>query len=249
MKTKVITALGLGVLLLWCSSAASAARAPEAAQQNLTKLLLGKEVKPLLDLPATKEGINVYVISKSGKELDSRGIDMRELTKYLKSKGVGVQAGESDIITDIKFDKDRVEIHIGGGGEGRRGSNHANKVNGGFLRAGGSRVNFRYGSPLTAADLQPDQFLTLMSRVLDVSAIRQEEAEQQMPAEFKSAIEEKVVKEGMTYQMVLMTFGNPDQKKINDSTTSLSETWYYLRDGHRWVVDFLNGKVSNVRVY
>ncbi|MGH9358182.1 MAG: hypothetical protein ACRD22_18420 [Terriglobia bacterium] len=25
--------------------------------------------------------------------------------------------------------------------------------------------------------------------------------------------------------------------------------WYYLKDGHRWVVDFLDGKVSKVRVY
>lgn len=249
MKSKLIIALGFGVSLLWCAPAGWAARAPEAAEQSLTKLLLGKNVKPLLDLPATKEGINVYVVPKNGKALDSRGIDMHELTKFLKSKGVGVQAGESDIITDVKFDKDRVEIHIGGGGEGRRGSKHANKVNGGFLRAGGSRVNFRFGSPLTAADLDAERFIGVMSRVLDVSAIQQEQAEQQMPAEFKLAIQEKVVKEGMTYQMVLMTFGDPDQKKINDSSTSLSETWYYLRDGHRWVVGFTDGKVTNVRVY
>ncbi len=134
MKIRSIIVLLFGAsLLLWCVSASVAASVPEASQENLTKLLLGKDVKPLIDLPATKEGINVYVIPKKGKELDSRGIDMKELTRYLKSKGVGVQAGESDIITDVKFDNDRVEIHIGGGGEGRRGSNHANKVKWGLF--------------------------------------------------------------------------------------------------------------------
>jgi len=53
----------------------------------------------------------------------------------------------------------------------------------------------------------------------------------------------------MTYEMVLLSMGNPDQKKINDSTTGLSETWYYLKEGHRWVVDFSDGKVSKVRVF
>jgi hypothetical protein len=213
------------------------------------ELSAGKDVKPLLDMPATKEGINVYVAPKPGGRLDERGIDMEELTKYLKSKGVRVQTGEADIITDVRFDNNRVEIHIGGGGEGWRGSKHANKAGPGFLRAGGSRVNFRFGRALTEDDLQPGKFLGVMARVLDVSAIQQEEAEKQMPAEFKEAIAAKTVKEGMTYQMVLLAFGNADQKKINDSSTSLSETWYYLKDGHRWVVDFTDGKVSKVRVY
>jgi len=37
---------------------------------------------------------------------------------------------------------------------------------------------------------------------------------------------------------------------VDDTTDdSLSETWYYLRNDHRWVVKFLNGKVAKVHVY
>jgi hypothetical protein len=248
MKTRSIV-LALALFLMAFTSSGSAARVADSARQSLTKLLLGKEVKPLIDLPATKEGVNIYFIPPNGKRTDDRGIDLKALTKYLKSKGVGVRANESDIITDVRFDNDRVEIHIGGGGEGRRGSKHAQKINAGLLRAGGSRINFRYQRPVTDADLAPGRFLSFMSRVLDVSAIQREISEQDMAPEFKSAIQEKVVKEGMTYQMVLMAVGNPDQKKINESSTDLSETWYYLINGHRWVVDFLDGKVVKVRVY
>jgi hypothetical protein len=248
MKIKFLAAWVCSLMML-SACAGLQASVSKTAQENLSKLLLGKDVKPLLDLPATKEGINVYVVPSHGGRLDERGIDMKELTKYLKSKGVGVQSGESDIITDVRFDKDRVEIHIGGGGEGRRGSKHANKVNAGLLRAGGSRINFRFDRNITDHDVQPKNFLPLMARVLDVSAIQEEQAEKQMPEEFKEAIDAKTVKEGMTYQMVLLSFGDPDEKKISDSSTSLSETWFYLKAGHRWVVDFTDGKVSNVRVY
>jgi hypothetical protein len=58
------------------------------------------------------------------------------------------------------------------------------------------------------------------------------------------------VKEGMTYQMVTLSFGDPEQKKINDTTDgSLSETWYYLKNGHRWVLKFSNGKVVNIQAF
>lgn len=241
--------LYLSGLVLFSVCAVAQASLSKPAEENLSKLLLGKDVKPLLDLPATKEGINVYVVRAHGGRLDERGVDMKELTKYLKSKGIGVREGDEDVITDVRFDNDRVEIHIGGGGEGRRGSKHANKISPGYLRAGGSRINFRYGQALTDSDLAPARFLSLMSRVLDVSAIQQEETEAQMPAEFKAAIEAKTVKEGMTYEMVLLAFGNADEKKINDSTAGLSETWYYLKDGHRWVLDFTDGKVSKIRIY
>jgi hypothetical protein len=222
----------------------------QAANDSLSKLLLGKDVKPLVELPATKEGLNVYLTPRKGKRTDERGIDLGSMTKNLKSKGVGVDAEEMETITDVKIDKDVVEIHLGGGGEGRRGSNHANKISPGYKRAGGSRVNFRFEREIADSDLDPKNFFKFMSRVLDVSAIQAESEAAQYPAEFKQAIAEKTVKEGMTYQMVILSFGDPEQKKISDTADgSLSETWYYLKEGHRWVLAFTNGKVSKVQAF
>jgi hypothetical protein len=220
------------------------------AKDALSKLLLGKEVKALVELPATKEGVNVYFTPPKGKRIDERGLDLEEMSKYLKSKGVGAETNQEETITDVHFDNDRVEVHLGGGGEGRRGSNHAGKVSPGYKRAGGSRVNFRYGRECADSDLAPQSFLKFMSRILDVSQVQGQVEATQYPPEFRQAIAEKIVKEGMTYQMVMMAFGDPEQKKINDTDDgSLSETWYYLKEGHRWVLAFNNGKVSKVQTF
>jgi hypothetical protein len=219
-------------------------------KESLDKLLLGKEVKPLIELPATKEGLDVYIVPPHGKRVDERGLDLGAMSKELKSKGVGVEAQQWETITDVKIDGDHVEIHLGGGGEGRRGANHANKVGAGYLRAGGSRVNFRYMTNVTDRDLAPEAFLNFMSRVLDVSKVQTEVASKAFPQEIRTAIAAKTVVEGMTYQMVQMSFGDPEQKKINDTTDStFSETWFYLKNGHRWVLTFVNGTVSKVQVY
>ena len=220
------------------------------AQQALRQLLLGKEVKALIDLPATKEGVDIYLLPKSGKRMDERGLDLKELTKQLKARGVGVQANQPEIITDVKFGHEQVEFQIAGGGEGRRGGKHAQKTAPGLLRAGGSRVNFRYQRAVTDEDLSPPKFLAFAARILDVSAIREQVEAQNLPEEFRSAINRKTVVEGMTYQMVLMSFGDPEEKKLNGQVEGkFSETWYYLKDGHRWIVDFLDGKVAKVQTF
>jgi len=248
MKTALIVLAG--IIIVSASPRLVRGNTSETARKQLAQLLLGKQVKALIQLPATKEGLNVYVKPKGNKRLDERGVDMEALSKYLKSKGVGVDANEWATATDVKVDNDRVEIHLGGGGEGRRGSNHANKVSAGYKRAGGSRINFRFDRELTDADLAPQNLLKVLSRVLDVSEIENGMAAKDFPDEFKRAIAEKTVKEGMTYQMVILAFGDPEQKKINDSSgASLSETWFYLVEGHRWVLNFENGKVAKVQVF
>jgi hypothetical protein len=242
---------GVLVVLVMCvSPCAVRANPSDNAKQVLAKLLLGKQVKALIELPATKEGLDVYITPVQHKRFDERGIDMETLTKYLKSKGVGVDANEWATTTDVKVDRDRVEIHLGGGGEGRRGSNHANKVSPSYKRAGGSRINFRFQRDITDSDLDPKNFLRVMGRVLDVSEIQDQLVAKNFPPEFQQAIAANTVKEGMTYQMVMLAFGDPEQKKINDTTDgSLAETWYYLKDGHRWVLMFTNGKVTKVQAF
>jgi hypothetical protein len=251
MKRTLTGLAGILIVFMICvPPRAVCGKTSDNTRQALTKLILGKEVKALIQLPATKEGLDVYIKPGSNKRLDERGIDMRSLTKYLKSKGVGVDANEWATTTDVRVDKDRVEIHLGGGGEGRRGSSHANKVSPGYKRAGGSRVNFRFGRELTDSDIQPQNFLKAMARVLDVSEIQNQLAAKEFLPEFKQAIADNTVKEGMTYQMVMLAFGDPEQKKINDTTDgSMSETWFYMKEGHRWVLIFTNGKVTKVQTF
>jgi hypothetical protein len=240
----------LVLVLALISPAMILADVSKQTKDSLDKLLLGKEVKPLIELPATKEGLDVYIVAPHGKRVDERGLDLGAMSKELKSKGVGVEAQQWETITDVKVDGDHVEIHLGGGGEGRRGANHANKVGAAYLRAGGSRVNFRYMTNVTDRDLAPEAFLNFMSRVLDISKVQTEVAAKAFPKEIQIAIASKTVVEGMTYQMVQMSFGDPEQKKINDTTDgTFSETWFYLRDGHRWVLTFVNGSVGKVQVY
>ncbi len=103
---------------------------------------------------------------------------------------------------------------------------------------------------LEDADLQPDAFIPLLNRVLDTTKIVGTVIPKDIEPQYQEAIRSKDVKVGMNYQMVLLSMGEPDQKKVDDSTDdSLRETWFYLKDGHRWVVRFVNGKVGKVQVF
>lgn len=238
------------VLMLPACEQLLTAETTEPAKAALSKVLLGKDVKALLDMPAYKDGLDLYVNPKTDKRLDDRGIDLKELAKYLKDKGVGVERDDWSTITDVKVDSDRVEVHLGGGGEGSGASKNAEKKGAGFKRAGGSRINFRYGRDLTDVDIKLDAFMPLLGRVLDTTKINDNLQVQGLPPEFQEAIRAKDIIQGMTYQMVQMSAGEPDQKKVDETTDdSLQETWYYMRDGHRWVVKFLNGKVAKVQVF
>ncbi|MFB3921108.1 MAG: hypothetical protein ACE145_05265 [Terriglobia bacterium] len=241
----------LVILLLIASCPISLlAGASDAAKKSLERLVLGKDVRVLTQLPATKEGVDIYYTPPQGKQWDQRGMNLKDLTKWLKERGVGVDSNEVVTITNIKIHGDMIEVHLGGGGMGRRGSKNAQEKAPVFQRAGGSRINFRYKRDITDADLAPNAFLDFLGRLVDVSLIREEAARQSLPPEIRQAIESKTVAEGMTYQMVLLSYGEPEQKKINDSGEGkLSETWFYMKDGNRVVVDFLNGKVTKVQKF
>lgn len=246
-RRTVIVVLALVVALFPSSLMAGAS---DHAKRSLHQLLLGKDVKSLAQLPATKEGVDVYYTPPAEKDWDQRGLNLNHLTKWLKERGVGVESNQIVTITDINIHGDMVEVHLGGGGMGRRGSKHAQQTAPGFQRAGGSRINFRYKRDITDADLQATAFLDFMGRLLDVSEIREEAARRDLPPEIRRAVESKNVVEGMTYQMVQLSWGEPEQKRINESGEGkLSETWFYMKDGHRVVVDFLNGKVAKVQTF
>jgi len=246
-RTGTIVAVGI-VFMTAIAPAFVWAGASGAAKKSLEKLLVGKEVRALIQLPATKEGVKVYLTPPEGKDWDQRGLNVKHLTKWLRERGVGVEANDVVTITAVKIGGDMIEIHLGGGGMGRRGSKHAQEEAPGFKRAGGSRINLHYERDITDADLQPSAFLDFMGRILDARRIRDEAAKSELSPEARRAVERGEVAEGMTYQMVLLSWGDPEQKRINESAAGvLSETWFYMKDGRRVVVDFLNGKVAKVQ--
>jgi len=241
------------IMLLMASAILPAtlfAGADGAAKKSLEKFLKGRDVRALTQLPATKEGVKVYFTPPSGKDWDQRGLNIKHLTKWLKERGVGVEANDIVTITEVEIGGDSVEIHLAGGGMGRRGSKHAQETDPGFKRAGGSRINFFYDRDITDADLEPNTFLDFMGRMLDVSNIRSDAAMMSLSPEQRRVVESKNVSEGMTYQLVLLAWGEPEQKKINESGAGkLSESWFYMKDGHRVVVDFQNGTVAKVQKF
>ena len=252
LQNRRATLLATALLLAFMSLNALPGRAAtsEKAKVDFGKLLLGKDVKSLLDLPAYKEGLDLYLNPKSDKRFDERGIDLKDLGKFLKDKGVGVERDEWVTVTDVKVDSDRIEVQLGGGGEGSGASKNAEKKGAGYKRAGGSRINFRYGRDLTDEDLKVEAILPLLNRVLDTSKIGVSLALNDVDPEFQDAVRAKDIVKGMPYKLVMMSAGEPDQKKVEDSTDdSLHEIWYYMRDGRRWVVRFLNGKVEKVQVF
>ena len=119
-----------GFSAYFLNPAGLAASASKHAEGEFEKVFLGKDAKALLDMPAYKDGLDLYVDFKAKKQFDSRGIDLKDLSKYLKEKGVGVERDEWVTITDVKVDSDRIEIQLGGGGEGRGASKKASKKSG-----------------------------------------------------------------------------------------------------------------------
>lgn len=251
MNIRAVTlSIGLAVLALACMPDSLSASASGEAKKALEKFLNGKDVRALTQLPATKEGVKVYFTPPSGKDWDQRGLNLKHLTKWLKERGVGVEANDVVTITDVEIGGNSVEVHLAGGGMGRRGSKHAQETDPGFKRAGGSRINFFYDRDIADADIAPKPFLDFMARLLDVSGLRSEAAMMALSPDERRALESKNVTEGMTYQLVLLAWGEPEQKKINESGPGkLSETWFYMKDGRRVVVDFANGKVTGIQKF
>ena len=78
------------------------AGASDSAKRSLQQLLLGKDVKALTQLPATKEGLDIYYTPPAEKDWDQRGLNLKHLTKWLKQRGVGVESNEVVTITNVK---------------------------------------------------------------------------------------------------------------------------------------------------
>lgn len=71
----------------------------------------GRRVTVRIDMPATKDGINVHVDHR-------RPLDVNEYRNNLRRHGVAIRDGESAVVTLVKVKDDLIEFQLDGGGYG-----------------------------------------------------------------------------------------------------------------------------------
>lgn len=101
----------LSILTVVLLAAASAAAQTEG---DLKQHFEGRHVTLKIDLPATKDGVNVYPESE-------RPLDFSEYAAKLKRHGASIRRGDTAMITKIKVKGRHVEFQLDGGGYGTFG--------------------------------------------------------------------------------------------------------------------------------
>ncbi len=81
------------------------------SEEILKSALEGKRVEVLIDMPATEEGIDLYVDIPNP-------MNFGEYSDRIKSKGVSIRTGDIVMITKIKKKRSHIEIQLAGGGYG-----------------------------------------------------------------------------------------------------------------------------------
>lgn len=90
-------------------------------EEHLKRYFEGRRVEVKIDMPATKDGINVYPEK-------SRLIDYNRYGNLLKTYGVSVREGDRIMITKIKVKDKHIEFQLGGGGYGTLGDETSSTI-------------------------------------------------------------------------------------------------------------------------
>lgn len=202
-----------------------------AGRRELVRMLLAELGFAHVPLPLGAPGLEMHVNGRLT-------VSPADLQKRLYEKGMCADRGDRVMVTDLKFERDRILVDVNGGpylshrflrhisindiplaGDGQVGEH-----------ATGTRIALLFEGPVprvTAAELK-----SLLEPLLDFSVKSGEQAyADTLPAPIKQAIEEHRVLVGMNKRMVLAAAGQPDSKlreRAADSTTGeVFEEWIY----------------------
>lgn len=101
-------------LILAITFLMSAALISAQTENDLKNFFEGRRVEVKIDMPATKDGIDVYPERE-------RQIDYSRYSSSVKGNGIGVQEGDRIMITKVKVKGKHIEFQLGGGGYGTFG--------------------------------------------------------------------------------------------------------------------------------
>ncbi len=111
--------LTLSLFLTLSLSLAVAVPAGAQHQAALEKAFEGREVTVLMDMPASHQGVDLYLQREPE-------IEFGDYARRLKAYGMALRKDDRVMITTIKINKKNIEIHLGGGGYGTWGDDSGN---------------------------------------------------------------------------------------------------------------------------
>lgn len=221
-------------------------QAREDAQKDLQAIFLNKQLVAKVTFPAYKDGLDV--------KIDGTW-DLKWVTRQIKDHGVGIEIGDKASVTDLKLKEESIEVHLNGGGAGTFAdamlTSKAKKTlreGAGGKAPGGSRINLRFGRPITQDDLKNlEQLISYLEPVVDTTSLQQVAKRQLIPEEFKEAAAKKLVVIGMDKATVFAIMGEPKAKSVDLNSEPPVEKWQFeLPNLKTRIVTFKEGKVVKI---
>lgn len=115
--TERINGFLISALMIFIFAGAASAQ----TEADLKQFFEGKRVEVKLDMPAAKDGVNIYPEKY-------QHLDFGKYSSLLKQYGIGVHEGERMMITKIKVKDKHIEFQLGGGGYGTAGDETSSSV-------------------------------------------------------------------------------------------------------------------------
>lgn len=84
------------------------------SELDLKRYFEGKYARVLIDMPATKDGIDIYPEKEPS-------VDYSKYSRRIREHGIAIHRGESVLITKVKVNRRNIEVQLGGGGYGVAG--------------------------------------------------------------------------------------------------------------------------------
>jgi outer membrane protein assembly factor BamE (lipoprotein component of BamABCDE complex) len=152
------------VIVILCAVVSVSAQATQA-EQNLKQYFEGKNVTLKTDMPATKDGVNIYPERV-------QPLNYGEYANRLKQHGTSLRRGDEIMITKVKVKDKHIEFQLGGGGYGTIGDDTDSDVH--AQNAGKSRREKRVEEELKGEN-DPSRRRRLRDELVDLRRERERE--------------------------------------------------------------------------
>jgi hypothetical protein len=219
---------------------------------EIIRYVSGEFAKTVKPIPGGKKGFKLDV----GKKLDDK-----DLNTALRNQGAAANPGDTVQITSIEFRAKEIAVQINGGGKKRFHLREHLQVGIGNTATPPPMVNPNEGTGATLIldygrnipDMSAEDLMHDLGPFLDFS--KQHSATvnwiETLPPQFKQAIQDHEVLEGMDHEMVLAALGRPEHK-VRERSPEGDETedWIYGTPPAKTVfVTFSGDKVIRVKRY